>query len=499
MGELETKSSSGSVGTSREPSRKAEIVPCLGCNDGKTDLKCTLHKMSECEVFKLTPLKELLSRVKCRKCPYATDGHIYSDCKRSMKCHHCKEADHHALLCSKKRQHKSKTNASHTKFNFIENVAADGLNPVMCQAQFIKVLCQDGSYYKKLEGVWDTYASDNYITHKYANQLGYVGRQVTLSIEGFGKNVTTLETFMYAVSVEDLFGVKHTYYCYWTDEITTPEDLPELHSYKLLCKKFGVLPNEVTRPRHINLLLSMRESQHHPVKLRSIGQMTLFENCFGKTFGGCDSDLKFTPHRACYQSQVVEVSEGITTKTRTMKAMVKSASMVSSKRIDQQFMDYCREESIGVHFFPSCGGCRCGKCNSGDKAMSLKDEKAYSKFAANLTFCEAGTIKDPGPYYVMQLPWSQNRNDLPNNKKQAVLGVMSATKRKFRQDSDWEEIYESQLLALIQKGFAEEVSDEELENWTASGQPLFYLAHQMVVQPDSTSTPIRVVYNSSQN
>ena len=136
MGELETKSSSGSVGTSREPSRKAEIVPCLGCNDGKTDLKCTLHKMSECEVFKLTPLKELLSRVKCRKCPYATDGHIYSDCKRSMKCHHCKEADHHALLCSKKRQHKSKTNASHTKVNFIENVAADGLNPVMCQAQF---------------------------------------------------------------------------------------------------------------------------------------------------------------------------------------------------------------------------------------------------------------------------------------------------------------------------------------------------------------------------
>ena len=66
--------------------------------------------MSECEVFKLTPLKELLSRVKCRKCPYATDGHIYSDCKRSMKCHHCKEADHHPLLCSKKRQHKSKTN-----------------------------------------------------------------------------------------------------------------------------------------------------------------------------------------------------------------------------------------------------------------------------------------------------------------------------------------------------------------------------------------------------
>ena len=87
---------------------------------------------------------------------------------------------------------------------------------------------------------------------------------------------------------------------------------------------------------------------------------------------------------------------------------------------------------------------------------------------------------------------------MPNNKP-PVLGVIRATKRKFKQDPAWEEIYESQLQALVKKGFAKEVTNEELEDWTACGKPVFYIAHQLVVQPESTSTPIRVVFNSSQN
>ena len=119
----------------------------------------------------------------------------------------------------------------------------------------------------------------------------------------------------------------------------------------------------------------MRESQDHPVKIKSVGQMSLFENSFGKTFGGCDPNLKFIPHTACYQSNVLELSDTATSKTRTMKAMVKSASMISSKRIDQQFLDHCMEESIGVHCYLYC---RCCKCITGDKSMSLRDEKHTS-------------------------------------------------------------------------------------------------------------------------
>ena len=82
--------------------------------------------------------------------------------------------------------------------------------------------------------------------------------------------------------------------------------------------------------------------------------------------------MKIVPHTACYPSNVLELSDTAISKARNMKEMVKSASMISSKRIDQQFLDHCMEESIGVHCYPYVGGCRCGKCNTGDKSILLR-------------------------------------------------------------------------------------------------------------------------------
>ena len=95
---------------------------------------------------------------------------------------------------------------------------------------------------------------------------------------------------------------------------------------------------------------------------------------------------------ACYKSISIEIAPNSVAKTKTMKALIKIATGHSSKRVDQKFMDYCLEDSIGVHCHPACGGCRCGQCISGNKFMSLKDEKAYTEFANNLRFedCQYG-------------------------------------------------------------------------------------------------------------
>ena len=54
-------------------------------------------------------------------------------------------------------------------------------------------------------------------------------------------------------------------------------------------------------------------------------------------------------------------------------------------------------------------------------------------------------------------------------------------------------------LHLLSRGFAREVSEEELSSWTAGGNPTYYVAHQMAPNPTSKTTPVRVVFNSSQN
>ena len=500
MGELETKSPHPQF-RNHEPKRESAMAPCIACNDGLTDLKSTMHRMSTCEVFKNTPVKELLARCKCKKCPFATDDHIFSTCKRKIRCHNCKEFDHHGLLCPKPRKNdKSKNNTSITKTNYVNSKedAGNSLLPVMCQAQFVKVLSSDKKFSLSLGSVFDTYSTDNYITHKFAKKLGYVGRDRLLSVEGFNKIKTTFETALYTVVLVDLQGNRHEYECYGTDEITSPEDLPNFASYKKLCQRFDVSPNDVKRPKHINLLISMRESGDHPVKLKTIGQMSLFQSCYGKTFGGCDASLSFTPHVSCYYSNAVEVCDG-SASSRVLKAVVKEATQQRSKSIDQQFLDYCEDDSIGIHCYPACGSCKCGQCISGSKSMSLKDERAYASFAKNLTFVEEGSPSKAGPHYVTSLPWKseKHRGDLPNNKV-AVLGVMNATKKKLKLDPVWEETYDAQLKALIEKDYAREISDKELHDWVDQGNQIYYIAHQMVVQPESASTPIRVVFNSSQ-
>ena len=52
-------------------------------------------------------------------------------------------------------------------------------------------------------------------------------------------------------------------------------------------------------------------------------------------------------------------------------------------------------------------------------------------------------------------------------------------------------MYDQQLQTLLDKGFARELEDGELESWKARGGSYYYMAHQMVVDPSNKSTSIR--------
>ena len=84
--------------------------------------------------------------------------------------------------------------------------------------------------------------------------------------------------------------------------------------------------------------------------------------------------------------------------------MVKEASFTSTAKTDKEFLEFFHEENIGVECNPRCGGCKCGKCPTGAKQMSIKDEREYEKFKSLMHLDEFGTEQDPGPYWVSNLP-----------------------------------------------------------------------------------------------
>ena len=292
----------------------------------------------------------------------------------------------------------------------------------------------------------------------------------------------------------DTEGRKHVYQCYGLDKISTAAAPPERQSYKQLCGKFGVKFEEVKKPVEIDMLISMRRNPDHPKAVKTIGDITLYEGIFGKVFGGTDPELKFTAYQTCLPVSVHEIDRQ---HVHTMRTALKSATLVSSAKSEKEFLDYFKEDNIGVDCNPKCGGCRCGQCPIGAKPMSLKDEREYERFKSNLYYEEHGTAEDPGPYWRTSYPWNIDRAELENNVG-AVYGVMNATKRKLQKDPHWEDVYETQLRDLLRRGFAREVSEEEFSKWKEDGGIFYYIAHQMALNPGSKTTPVRVVFNSSQ-
>ena len=263
-------------------------------------------------------------------------------------------------------------------------------------------------------------------------------------------------------------------------------------------RKFNVKAVEVKRPTTVDLLISIRQNHLHPVSVKTIGGITLYAGPLGKVFGGNSPSLDFDSSLVReYPSSVVSVSYSTIHRAQTMRAVIKDTTYCSTARSDRDLLEFFKSESIGVECRPRCGGCRCGKCTARAKHLTLKDERDYSRFKLLLHLDKIGTSEDPGPYWVSHLPWTINRADLPGNKT-AVLGVMESTIRKLSRDDTWRQVYDRQLLDLIQKGFAREVFSGELSNWVASGGVTYYIAHQMAINPSSKSTPVRVVFNSSQ-
>ena len=127
--------------------------------------------------------------------------------------------------------------------------------------------------------------------------------------------------------------------------------------------------------------------------------------------------------------------------------------------------------------------------------MSLKDERAYAFFAQNLTFVEVGNETKNEPHYETRLPWKseKHREDLPNNKV-AVLGVMNATKKKLKFDPVWEETYDAQLNALIEKDYAREVSERELQDWVDQGNKIYFIAHQIQLRTTTSAEPSELLH-----
>ena len=339
-------------------------------------------------------------------------------------------------------------------------------------------------------------ASDtNYITHQAAKKLGLCGEPVTLVVRGVAGMETTVETKKYTVElkVAEKKRAFHKMDCYGLDEIARIDYTVDAKRLEKLFPRAGSLK----RPKKVELLISAKEGRLAPRHLRRRGDLVLWDSPLGKTVTGVHADLteglEMTAHVASSHCALTMRAEAVRVEI-PMSYPEQSGGEVSTVAVcNADVLKWMRWDSIGAACDPICGGCRCGKCPPGGKEMTLADERELAVIKEGLTYRLSDAHSDK-PHWDASYPWKEDPSTLPNNRN-AVKATFLKSEKRLSRNPEWKDTYAEQVHDMVQRGAAVKLSKTAMEEWKG---PVWYINHLMAPNPHSSSTPVRIVWDSSQ-
>ena len=332
----------------------------------------------------------------------------------------------------------------------------------LLQLQTIKLANpkQKGSAIKTVS-LWDPGSTLSFITFSLAKKMNLQGTPIELEICTVGGKINRIDSMKYLINLIDTNGLDVQIEVMGIDTISTDVEAIELKEVKKLFTSTQI--NQVERPSSgsVGLLIGFSYAAYHPVKVEEVGHLLFMKNRFGVFLFGSHPSVK-----------------------EKTKKLVKHATVLHSKVNFEEFQSI---ESLGVRCTPKCGGCRCGKCHTGGKDMTIIEEKEFELIKKGISFNnETGRWKAKYPFIV-------DPCHLPDSERFAYATLLS-TEKRLAKDPLHAETYKNQLNDMIDRGVARRVTKEELNEYKGTK---FYISHHDVMNPNSVSTPMRVVFNSS--
>ncbi|XP_078789161.1 uncharacterized protein LOC144984490 [Oryzias latipes] len=479
---------------------------CLGCHDG--DSYCTdsfLCRNIDCK-------KDGISNHHYFLCPKADTVKNKKVCERSTNCKLTDEQQEFlsqlspgmAEKCRKAftKNSRKMTNTSKTQSELLKK---NGLCELPVIMMLMEITANAG---QKIGTLIDLASDTNYITHKAAERLKLQSEKVTLVVHGVGGMTMKVSTqrYLLRVRIKAPKGTvaSHELVCYGLEEIARVYDVITPEKMKTFFPDIDL--EQLKRPKEIELLISHREGRLAPQRMKVIGDLVLWESPLGITVGGAHPDL--------FEDVEVLVQESRTHFARSMRtAVVKFEEIYRDPKTDcnpdlrkqdvtnvkcttatnHEFLKWWRWESIGAACEPKCGGCQCGNCQAGGKEMTLAEERELEIIKEGLTYVmEDSHVKSP--HWHARYPWKEDPTILPNNKHTVELTFLK-TEKQLDRDPMWKAAYTTQIHEMIERGAAIELTKKSKMNWTG---PVWYVSHLVAPNPHSVTTPVRLVWNSSQ-
>ena len=326
-----------------------------------------------------------------------------------------------------------------------------------CLLQVMKIKSSNDK--DPLNVLWDGGATISLITFDKAKELNLIGESVKLSVVKVGGSKLEMKSSVYTLPLIDQSGNSIQFQVYGMDKISSRINSIDVAGVMHLFH--GVHKTEVDRPTgEIDVLIGYEYAGFHPVRLQSSNHLLLLGNQFGRCLGGSHQKLN-----------------------EKAQMLIQHATVHLTTRVNiENFFD---TEALGVQCTPKRGSCRCGQCPIGGKSYTLKEER-------ELRLIEEG-LEHKEDHWVAQYPWIKDPKQLLDNKGFASQRL-KATEKRLKEDEKRLKMYAEQIDDMIERGVARKLTKEELDEYTG---PVHYLSHHEVMKPESTSTPCRIVFNSS--
>lgn len=416
--------------------------------------RCLLHDdanhwTSECKLYLSKSVKEkrmiLKEKGACWSC--LRRGHRIQDCKSKRAC---------GVNGCEKRHHKSLHEEVST--DAIANVCDQNIKPCLLQVQ--KIQTKKGW----ANVLWDTGASLSFITNKKAKSEKLKGTKTELSVVKVGGMKERLHSHKYKLPLIDKEG--HTVHLevYGIDKITA--DIPTIDQ-NAVQQLFKDVPNAgIDRPvGEVDVLIGFNYANFHPQREQSVEHLLLLKNRFGRCMGGTHPKVKEdTKHHELNNIQFL-------------------------REVSPSVEDFYKIENLGIECKPRCGGCKCGRCPLGSKNYTLKEERELALIEENLNYDEKARE------WIAQYPWLKDPSELPDNKK-AAIGKLISTEKRLSRNTEHAKVYQQQIDDMLNRKVARKLTEDELKEYKG---PIHYISHHEVLKPDSKTTPVRIVFNSSAN
>ena len=350
---------------------------------------------------------------------------------------------------------------------------------------------------QKIGALIDLASDTNYITHRAAKILNLKSENVTLVVHGVGGMRFSVDTKRYLLKIR--VGTpqgtlrSHQLLCYGLDNIA---DIQQPVTATQLVRFFpNVHPNELKRPKEIDLLISHKEGRLVPQKVQSVGDLVLWDGPLGKTVGGAHPDLfvESLYHAHSSKAHFARSMRSAAVKYEELHGKVGDPPEHTCYATTRDFLKWWSWDSIGAACEPKCGGCRCRNCQPGGKEMTLAEEREMEVIKNGLNYV-LNDKHSSTPHWHSSYPWLVDPAMLPNNRK-GVEATFLQTEKKLSRQPDWKKTYSAQVHEMVSRQAAVRLTKEELLTWSGS---VWYISHLVAPNSHSVSTPVRLVWNSSQ-